>query len=54
MSMNTPTRLFDFPYYQLDNYPLQVAMSSRIEGQWKPFSTQEVVEKMNLLSKIKF
>jgi long-chain acyl-CoA synthetase len=49
--MNTPTRLFDFPYYQLDHYPLQVSMSSRIAGQWKTFSTQDVVEKMNLLSK---
>lgn len=49
--MNQPTRLFDFPYYQLEHFPLQACMSSRVAGEWKTYSTQELVESLNLLSK---
>lgn len=49
--MKVPSRLFDFPYYQLAHYPLAVSMTSRLAGEWKTYSTQQVVDKMNLLSK---
>src|SRR5687767_9362854 len=49
--MTDPRRLFDFPYYQLDNGPLDVMMTSRLGEEWRPYSTREFVEKMNLVSR---
>lgn len=49
--MEQPTRLFDFPYYQLDNNPLDVCMTSKLDGEWQTFSTQEFVDQMNLISR---
>jgi long-chain acyl-CoA synthetase len=49
--MKQPTRLFDFPYYQLQNQPLEKMMSSRLAGEWHSISTQDFVEKMNLVSR---
>jgi len=48
--MDTPRRLFDFPYYQLEHCPLKVMMTSRFHGEWKSYSTKEFVEMMNLAS----
>lgn len=41
---STPTRLFDFPRYQLANNPLKDSLSSKVDGQWKLISTQEYVD----------
>ena len=30
--MNNPTRLFDFPRYQQEHFPLEVMMSSKVGG----------------------
>ncbi len=49
--MSEPKRLFDFPYYQLQHYPQQVMMTSRVAGQWRAYTTAEFVEKMNLASR---
>lgn len=49
--MKQPKRLFDFPYYQLENHPLDKMMSSRLAGEWTSVSTKEFVEKMNLVSR---
>jgi len=49
--MKQPKRLFDFPYYQLENNPLDKMMSSRLAGEWTSVSTKEFVEKMNLVSR---
>ena len=49
--MQNPTRLFDFPYYQLENYALDKMMSSKVAGEWKSYSTKEFIEKLNLVSK---
>jgi long-chain acyl-CoA synthetase len=49
--MNTPTRLFDFPYYQLAKYPQDVMFSSKIEGKWTPLSTQEFLNQANAYSR---
>jgi len=49
--MREPSRLFDFPYYQLEKNPKAEMMSSKLLGEWKTISTQEFVDKMNLISK---
>ena len=49
--MNKPTRLFDFPYYQLENFALDLMMTSKVGGEWVSYSTKEFGNKMNLVSK---
>ena len=49
--MSQITRLFDFPYYQLENYPLQDAIVSKQNGNWIKLSTQEYIDKANAFSK---
>lgn len=49
--MTQPKRLFDFPYYQLENRPLEVAMTSKYLGDWKRYSTKEIVDLMNKMSR---
>ena len=48
--MDSPKRLFDFPYYQLRNFPLDVMVTSRQDGHWKSYSTSSFIEWMNLAS----
>ena len=45
--MTTPTRLFDFPYYQLANYPIADAFVTKYNGQWEKTSTQQFIDKAN-------
>lgn len=45
------TRLFDFPYYQLLNKPLDNALVSKVNGEWVPTSTQEYINKANAISR---
>ena len=49
--MITITRLFDFPYYQLENYPLQDALTTKQNGEWIKTSTQEYLNKANAISR---
>ncbi len=49
--MKKPTRLFDFPYYQLENFALDKMMTSKVGDEWISYSTKEFVTKMNLVSK---
>ena len=49
--MITITRLFDFPYYQLDNYPLNDSLSTKQNGEWVKTSTQEYLDKANAISR---
>ncbi len=49
--MNTPTRLFDFPYHQAETNPMDVMMTSKVDGQWKSYSTKEFLESVNNISK---
>lgn len=44
MKGDTPTRLFDFPRYQLKNKPLTDSLANKINGSWKKISTQEYVD----------
>lgn len=49
--MNDITRLFDFPYHQLKNYPLSDALVSKVNGVWKKTSTQEYIDRANAVSR---
>lgn len=45
------TRLFDFPYYQLEKFNLEKAFNTKYDGQWAATSTQEYVDKANAISR---
>lgn len=45
------TRLFDFPYYQLEKYNLKKAFSTKYNGNWESISTKEYIDKSNQLSR---
>jgi long-chain acyl-CoA synthetase len=49
--MNEPKRLFDFPYYQMENFPLEKMITSRLDGEWTSISTKDFIEKLNLVSR---
>lgn len=45
-----PKRLFDAVSYQLQHFPKPDMLVSKIDGAWKPYSTQEVQEIVNRFS----
>lgn len=49
--MTEITRLFDFPYYQLEKHNLDAALVTKYDGQWKKTSTQEYLDKANAISR---
>jgi len=51
MPMQAPTRLFDFPRYQLETKPLSLMMTSPNGGQRLRYSTQEFVAEMDRVSR---
>ena len=44
-------RLFDFPYYQLENHPLEVALATKYNGKWETLSTQQYIDQANVISR---
>ena len=44
-------RLFDLPYYQLANKPLDKCITTKYKGKWVSESTQSFIDKFNILSK---
>lgn len=46
-----PTRLSDLIHYQAANFPLQRAFGHRVDGEWKYYSTQEVIDLGNKVSR---
>ncbi|KJD33316.1 AMP-dependent synthetase [Tamlana nanhaiensis] len=44
-------RLFDFPYYQLENNPTDAALVTKYNGEWVKTSTQEYINKANAISR---
>ena len=44
-------RLFDFPYYQLENGNIQDALVTKKNGKWVKTSTQEYIDKANTISR---
>ena len=51
LTMQTVTRLFDFPYYQLEKYPLEKSLVTKSDGTWIATSTQEYIDKANAVSR---
>jgi long-chain acyl-CoA synthetase len=49
--MTTITRLFDFPYYQLETYNLSKAFTTKYDGKWQSLSTQDYIDKANAISR---
>ena len=45
------TRLFDFPYYQLEKNPLEKSLISKKNGEWIATSTKEYIDKANAISR---
>ena len=50
-AMVNPTRLFDFPYYQLDKYNLDFAFATKYDGEWIKVSTKEYIKQANEVSR---
>ncbi|NLP59157.1 long-chain fatty acid--CoA ligase [Lutibacter sp. B1] len=48
---NNITRLFDIPYYQINNYNLSKAFVTKYNGEWVATSTQEYLNKFNAISR---
>lgn len=44
-------RLFDFPYYQLENNPLEKSLTSKFNGSWVSLSTQQYIDQANAISR---
>ena len=49
--MTDITRLFDFPYYQLETYNLNRAFTTKYNGEWHSISSKEYIEKANTISR---
>lgn len=49
--MSIVGRLFDIPYYQLQNYPLEKALTTKYNGKWVSTSTKEYIEQACYVSK---
>lgn len=49
--MQEVKRLFDVARYQLKHYPKTDMLTSKVNGQWTPYSTPEVVEMSDMFSR---
>lgn len=49
--MNTITRLFDFPYYQLEKNDIPAALVTKYNGEWVKTSTREYIDQSNTISR---
>ncbi len=49
--MQNITRLFDFAYFQLENYNLEKALITKYKGEWVATSSQEFIDKANAVSR---
>lgn len=49
--MTTVTRLFDFPYHQLEKYNLSESLVTKYNGNWIKTSTQEYLDQANAISR---
>jgi long-chain acyl-CoA synthetase len=45
------TRLFDFPYYQQENFNISDALVTKQDGKWIKTSTEEYIAKANAISR---
>lgn len=51
MNQKLPTRLFDFPRYQLEHSPLKDSLVNKINGKWTPVSTHEFVDQSDKIAR---
>ena len=49
--MTDITRIFDFPYYQLEKFNLEKAFTTKYNGKWHSISSQEYVNQANAISR---
>ena len=49
--MKDVTRLFDVPYFQLENYPQEKMFVTKENNSWNTISTKDFIEKVNLASR---
>ncbi|WP_299334501.1 long-chain fatty acid--CoA ligase [uncultured Psychroserpens sp.] len=49
--MTEITRLFDFPYYQLEVHNLDAALVTKYDGKWVKTSTKDYLDKANAMSR---
>ena len=49
--MQDITRLFDFPYYQLEKFDLKNSLVTKYNGEWIATSTREYIDKANTVSR---
>jgi len=49
--MTEITRLFDFPYYQLEHYNIPDALVTKYNGVWVKTSTEQYIAKANAISR---
>ena len=49
--MRNISRLFDFPYYQLEKFKLEKSLVTKYNGKWVATSTQEYIDKANAISR---
>ena len=45
------SKVFDFPYYQLEKFNLNKALTSKYNGEWVSISSQEYVDQANAISR---
>jgi len=45
------TRLFDIPYYQLENFPKPDSLADKVNGEWVKTSTQSFIDQATAVSK---
>ncbi len=49
--MQSISRLFDIPYYQLENFPSENCFVTKYKGEWKSTSTQNYIRQANTVSR---
>ena len=49
--MQSVARLFDIPYYQLENFPLDESLVTKQKGEWEATSTQDYIRQANTVSR---
>ncbi len=45
------TRLFDYLYYQKENYSQKDCFAYNVDGEWKKYSTDKVIQTVNAISR---
>jgi len=49
--MTDITRIFDIPYYQLESFSLEKALTTKYDGKWISLSSQEYIDQANAVSR---